>query len=67
MDEEKPGLMTKFKYKINEYWRVLRITKKPSAYEYKTILKICALGTALIGAFGFIIHMTVEIFKRKGL
>jgi protein translocase SEC61 complex gamma subunit len=65
-NNENPGIGTKMKYKINEYWRVLRITKKPDGYEYKTILKISGLGMAIVGALGFIIQMAVEIMKRKG-
>ena len=67
MEEQKPGLITRFKYKINEYWRVLRITKKPTMLEYKTIMKISGLGIAVIGLLGFIIQMTVEVIKRKGV
>ncbi len=36
-----------------EALRVIRVTKKPSAEEFKTIVKISALGIALIGLIGF--------------
>ncbi|MBN2458343.1 protein translocase SEC61 complex subunit gamma [Candidatus Woesearchaeota archaeon] len=59
--------MNKLRMKLNEYWRVLRITKKPNGLEFKTIIKVSGLGMAVIGAMGFIIHMTVEVLKRKGI
>lgn len=54
-------LMSRIKKKLNEYWRVLRVTKKPDAVEYKTIVKVSALGMAAIGAIGFFIQLTWEI------
>ncbi|MFW5990780.1 MAG: protein translocase SEC61 complex subunit gamma [Candidatus Nanoarchaeia archaeon] len=53
--------MSRIKKKLNEYWRVLRVTKKPDAVEYKTIVKVSALGMAAIGAIGFFIQLTWEI------
>lgn len=47
--------------KLKTYWvecvRVLRVTKKPTAEEFKTIVKISGLGILLIGLIGFIIQM----------
>lgn len=37
--------------------RVMRVTRKPTAFEFKTILKITALGIAIIGAIGFALQM----------
>lgn len=54
-------LMSRIKKKLNEYWRVLKVTKKPDAVEYKTIVKVSALGMAAIGAIGFFIQLTWEI------
>jgi protein transport protein SEC61 subunit gamma-like protein len=48
------------KNKIKEYARVLRITKKPSTEEYKSIVKASALGMVVIGLIGFVIHMAVQ-------
>lgn len=42
--------------------RVIKITKKPDMTEFKTIVKVSALGMALIGAIGFIITMSKLIF-----
>ena len=42
--------------------RVLRVTRKPSSFEFKTIVKVAGLGIIIIGIVGFI----VQIF-RQGL
>ncbi|MEM4260664.1 MAG: protein translocase SEC61 complex subunit gamma [Candidatus Woesearchaeota archaeon] len=51
----------KFKNFVAECLRVLRITKKPSKEEFMTILKASALGMAIIGLIGFIIHIIIQI------
>lgn len=47
---------------IKECRRVLVVTKKPSKEEFKSIVKATAIGMAIIGAIGFIIHMFKSIF-----
>ncbi|HLC65079.1 MAG TPA: protein translocase SEC61 complex subunit gamma [Candidatus Nanoarchaeia archaeon] len=42
---------------LRECIRVLRITKKPTREEYKTIVKVAGLGMVIIGLIGFIIVM----------
>lgn len=37
--------------------RVLKITKKPTMFEFKTIVKVSGLGMAIIGMLGFLIFM----------
>jgi len=59
--EEQPN---KFKKFIKETGRVLRILKKPNKEEYKTVVKVTALGIALIGALGFIIFLIYELLLR---
>ena len=44
-----------------ECWRVLKITKKPDSFEFKTIVKAAALGMFIIGALGFLIQI-IKIF-----
>ena len=44
----------KVKRFIKETIRVLRITKKPTKEEYKSIVKVTGLGIAIIGALGFV-------------
>ena len=51
----------KVKRFIKETIRVLRITKKPSAEEYKSILKVTGLGITLIGMIGFAIFLLKQI------
>ena len=46
---------------INECVRVLKITVKPTMYEFKTIVKVSALGIAIIGLIGFIITMIKQV------
>ena len=42
---------------LKECKRVLKITRKPSNDEFKTIVKVCAIGMAVIGLIGFLIQM----------
>jgi protein transport protein SEC61 subunit gamma-like protein len=51
----------KVKQFINECWRVLKVTKKPTKEEYKTIVKAAGLGILLIGLIGFIIQMIRQL------
>ncbi len=43
--------------KLKEYRRVLKITKKPSMDEFKSISQVTAIGLAIIGLIGFVINM----------
>ncbi len=54
----------KFKVKsfIQKSHRVLKITKKPDALEFKTIVKISGLGIVIIGMIGFLIQMIKILF-----
>ncbi len=62
MEEGKQNIWTKIKRRLAEYKRVLRVTKKPSAIEFKTIVKVSGLGMAVIGIIGFLIQMTKQFF-----
>ncbi|MEK6892202.1 MAG: protein translocase SEC61 complex subunit gamma [Nanoarchaeota archaeon] len=57
-----PSWQYKIKSFIGECIRVLRITKKPDATEYKTIVKVSGLGILVIGLLGFIIQMFRLLF-----
>lgn len=46
-----------FKAKLQEYRRVLQITKKPDVEEFKGIVKITSIGVAIIGLAGFIVSI----------
>ena len=54
--------MFKLKRFINESIRVLKITRKPTSLEFKTIVRASAIGMALIGLIGFIIQMMKTLF-----
>ena len=51
----------RFKSFINECIRVLKITRKPSKEEFKTIVKVSGLGMIVIGLLGFIITMAKQL------
>jgi protein transport protein SEC61 subunit gamma-like protein len=56
--EEQETRRQKLRSFLRECRRVLRITHKPSGEEFKTIVKVSALGIAVIGLIGFAIQMT---------
>jgi len=62
LDEEKPNLWYKFKRFVIECKRVLKVTKKPSNLEFKTIVKVSGLGMIVIGLIGFIVQMIKQLF-----
>jgi protein transport protein SEC61 subunit gamma-like protein len=51
--------------KLKGFWheciRVLKVTKKPTSVEFKSIVKITALGIAIIGLAGFIVFMVRQM------
>ncbi len=51
----------RFKNFVTESRRVLRVTKKPTREEYKTIVKVSGIGIAFIGLIGFLLHMAKEL------
>ena len=55
------SLKVKIDHFIKEYWRVLKLTKKPDSFEFKTIVKVSALGIAIIGLIGFAIAMVKQV------
>jgi protein transport protein SEC61 subunit gamma and related proteins len=62
--EEKPSLWARFKNKLKEYWRVLKIAKRPTREEYKTIVKVTGIGILVIGLLGFILTMLRELLVK---
>ena len=58
--------ITSWKYKIKSFIgeciRVLKVTKKPDAVEFKTIVKVSGLGILIIGLIGFIVQMIKLLF-----
>ena len=53
--------LIRFKSFINECIRVLRVTRKPSKDEFKTIVKVSGLGMIIIGLIGFVITMIKQL------
>ena len=57
---------TSWKYKIisfiGECLRVLKVTKKPDAVEFKTVVKVSGLGILIIGLIGFVVTMFKLLF-----
>lgn len=51
---EKPHRIKRF---LKETVRVLRITKRPGAVEYKGLVKVTGIGISIIGAIGFVIFL----------
>ncbi len=63
MEEEyKQTTWMKFKRFIVECKRVLKVTKKPNSFEFKTIVKVSGLGMAIIGLLGFLVQMIKQLF-----
>lgn len=54
-------MFTRLRLFAGECSRVLKVTKKPDAFEFKTIVKVSALGMAIIGVIGFILFMLKEL------
>lgn len=52
MEETRIG---RFRGFIRECRRVLKVTKKPTAEEFKTVVKVTGLGILVIGFIGFLI------------
>jgi len=50
-------LTTRLRATLKEYHRVLRVTKKPTSDEFKTIVKVSGLGMLAIGLIGFLLQM----------
>ena len=61
-DQNTTSWQYKTKTFIMECIRVLKITKKPNAYEFKTIVKVSGLGILVIGLIGFLIQMVKLLF-----
>ena len=59
--EYKPSLWQKIKKFGKECKRVLKVTKKPTNMEFKTIVKVSGLGMLIIGFIGFAVHMVKQL------
>lgn len=55
------SLWIRFKSFVNECIRVLKVTRKPDSFEFKTIVKVSGLGMIVIGLIGFVLFMAKQI------
>jgi protein translocase SEC61 complex gamma subunit len=55
--EEDHSVKTRLRRFITQSIRVLKITKRPNADEYKMLVKVSGLGIAVIGFIGFLLHV----------
>ena len=58
------GKFSKLKSFVHECARVLRITKKPTKDEFKTIVKVSGMGMMIIGLVGFIVQMIRQLLFK---
>jgi protein transport protein SEC61 subunit gamma and related proteins len=58
-------MFEKLKAFVNECVRVLRVTKKPNKEEFSTIVKVSAIGLAIIGLIGMIVYVITEMIKNS--
>ncbi len=42
---------------LQDYWHTIKLTRKPTREEFKTITKIAGAGILLIGFIGFVIYL----------
>jgi protein transport protein SEC61 subunit gamma-like protein len=61
MDGYKESKLRKVKNFLKECRRILKVTKKPSREEYKTIVKVSAIGMGIVGLLGFLINMGKQL------
>ncbi len=47
--------------RLNEYIRVLKLTRKPSRDEFSVIAKVAGAGILLVGFIGFIIYILITV------
>jgi len=60
-DVHREGKIKKLKRFATECRRVLKITKKPSGEEFKTIVKVSGAGMLLMGFIGFVIVLIKQL------
>lgn len=53
-----------FKEFVRESIRVLKITKKPTKEEFKSIVKVTGIGILIIGMIGFVIQLVRQLLFK---
>lgn len=46
---------------LEEWSRVVKLSRKPKRYEFITIAKVTGLGILIVGLIGFMIRMIIQI------
>lgn len=46
---------------LDEWSRVVKLSRKPKKYELVTIAKVTGLGMLIVGLIGFMIRMIIQI------
>lgn len=64
MELESDSWPARLKLFAAECLRVLKVTKKPTGIEFKTIVKVSALGIAIIGLIGFVLFFLKELLLK---
>jgi len=59
--EEEQSFKTKTRSFLIQCARVLKVTKKPDRDEYRVLVKVSALGIAVIGLLGFLLHVIKKL------
>lgn len=49
--------------KLQEYKRIVKVAKKPTKEEFRTIVKVSGLGILVIGALGFFVQFISNLVK----
>ncbi len=55
--------MMNIKERLQNYIRILKITKKPSKGDFIDIARICAIGIAIIGLIGFALYLIMLVIN----
>lgn len=63
MEQQTKSFLNRGKSFFNECKRVLKVTRKPTPDEFKTIVKVTGVGMLAIGFVGFVIVMIGHYVK----
>ncbi|MDY6865916.1 MAG: protein translocase SEC61 complex subunit gamma [Halobacteriota archaeon] len=50
--------------KLNEYIRILKLSRRPSREEFSKISRISGIGILLIGGIGFLIYLLMTVLPE---
>ncbi|MFB6291866.1 MAG: protein translocase SEC61 complex subunit gamma [Candidatus Nanohaloarchaea archaeon] len=64
IDFDPVKLKNQLRNKLNEYKRVLKISKKPDREEFEMSAKITGAGIVLIGIIGFVFYLLSNLIPQ---